>query len=174
MTMEGLTFPAPGEYRLFLDATPAGDKNIVLTHDIRVGNPAEAQVEPITPSDSLEKTFGDTIVRLVMEPTPLQSGQEAMLTFELSDAASKEPIKDLQRYLGAWGQLVILRADTFDFLHAHPQEAGGEHAGHAATEGAGSTVAFHTNFERGGIYRVYGQFQRTNELVTAIFTLEVQ
>lgn len=174
MTMEGLTFPAPGEYRLFLDATPAGDKNVVLTHDVSVGDRADAQAEPIAPDSSLEKMFGDTIVRLVMEPTPLHSGQEASLTFELSDAASNEPIKDLQRYLGAWGHLVILRAETLDFLHAHPQEAGGEHAGHAATEEAGSTVTFHTKFERGGVYRVYGQFQRANDLVTAIFTLEVQ
>src|SRR5436309_2134371 len=60
ITMTGLQFPAAGEYRLFVDLTPAGAKNVVLTHDLTVGNAADYQPEPVAADSSFTKTFGGT------------------------------------------------------------------------------------------------------------------
>lgn len=177
ISMTGLQFPAAGEYRLFVDLTPAGAKNVVLTHDVTVGKPADYQPEPVAADSSFAKTFDGTRVSLTTTPATLRAGRESTLTFTLTDERSDKPVSDLEPYLGAPGHSVILQAGTLDFLHAHPEDMAGmtgEHAGHKMeTSNPGPNVTFKTTFDRPGIYRAFTQFKRNGGLITTTFTLGV-
>ena len=47
---------------------------------------------------------------------------------------------DLQRYLGAWGHLLILSEDMTDYVHAHPREETQPDPNAGPTGGPGSDL----------------------------------
>ncbi|TVY07275.1 hypothetical protein FPZ49_24920 [Paenibacillus cremeus] len=49
----------------------------------------------------------------------LTAGKESLMTFTIKDAKIKNPITNLQPYLGAVGHVVILSADAEQHLHVH-------------------------------------------------------
>ena len=140
-------------------------------------------------------------VALMPMPTPLVAGQDVMLHFQIRSDKGV-PIRDLQPYLGAMGHCVILSNDTNSYLHSHPLGADGKMAGmdHSmgdmkmdgmkldapkspdAVTGAikldkplsgGPDVMFHTNFPRAGLYKIWGQFQHRDHIITASFVVNV-
>lgn len=172
ITQPSVTFQAPGEYRMFADLTPQGAKNVVLRQDLAVGDVSEYQPESVVPDEKFTRTVDGTIVSLTTEPKQLKSGDQATLSFQLSDEKSGQPTADLEPYLGAFGHCVVLRAETLDYLHSHPME---EAAGHQEkTIDGRSKVNFHTAFEQPGRYRLFAQFQRNGRVLTAIFTVQVE
>jgi len=123
-------------------------------------------------------------VHLQTEPASLVAG-DATLTFHLSKGG--QPLTTLEPYLGAMGHLVVISADTTQFLHAHPADhaspqeksmATGEPShGHGSVDDVpvrtSSPVAFGTWFPSAGLYKAWGQFQIDGKIVTAPFVVEV-
>lgn len=155
-------FPRPGNYLLYADMTPTGDRNQVFRLPISVaGTPAPRQALSVTPTHA--KLFGDYRIALTASPTPLQAKEETYLTFTFFE--NSVPVSDLEPFLGAGGHCIILSEDTQSYLHSHPNESAGTHFG--------PDVTFHTIFPHSGRYKVWGQFLHRGKVVTADFTLDV-
>ena len=192
------TFPHSGDYKLYADFTPRGAPQVVERLNLKVtGGEPRARVALVEDTTGTKTIDG---LRVVMRPDkPLRGGEELMLNFAVADARTGKPATDLQPYLGALAHFVIINEDGTDFLHAHPMskeemttESSAAHGGkdhdakphaHNATkirareakEGARSPseVAAHTTFPRGGIYKVWAQFQRGGRVITVPYVVRV-
>ncbi|OUL35724.1 hypothetical protein BV372_09980 [Nostoc sp. T09] len=157
-------FPHPGKYTFFSDYKPAGKAEQVSLLKLQV--PGEA---PNTPKIgfSTTNTFGNTQANLKLSQPTLKAGQEVHVIFNLQDAATKQPISDLQPYLGERGHLVIVKRTSpltqADYIHAH-----------ALKDTPVGEVHFITSFPKPGDYKLWGQFNRNGKIVTADFWLNVQ
>ena len=89
-----------------------------------------------------------------------------MLT--LSVSRDGKPVGDLQPYLGAYGNLVALRASDLAYLHVHPMGEPGD-----GVTPAGPDIGFHTAFPSEGDYRLFLDFQHQGVVRTAEFTVSV-
>ena len=198
------TLPRAGSYKLYADYTPKGGSQEVAQHKLATAGAAssatmqESPNEPGTGGWMIRETVsrpegepeaaGGATYQVAMMPMPskLVAGKDAMLHFQVRDAAGK-PLTDLEPYLGALGHAVLLSSDTKTYLHTHPMEEGADHSEHGAmghggdsngaqpatTGGGESDVIFHTNFPTPGLYKVWGQFQHKGRIITAAYVLRV-
>jgi hypothetical protein len=148
------TFPTGGEYRLLCDFYPEAatpqmiGKTVIVAGPKRTGPPLTADPGP--------KRGANLGVSLRMEPPEPLAGTKTMLFFRL------EPGDGLEPYLGAWGHMLVVSADTVDTIHTHP-----------AWEDKSDTIQFNLIFPRPGLYRIWVQFQRLGRLNTVAFTVPV-
>lgn len=156
-------FPQSGNYTLFSDYQPTGQGEQVSV--------LKTQVEGTdAPTDHIDwnytKTFDQTTVNFSPTIATIKAGEEVILQFELQDATSNQPATDLQPYLGEKGHLVILRQSAAltreDYIHAH-----------AVHDTPANQVHFATRFPQPGTYKLWGQFNRNGEIITADFWVEV-
>ncbi|MBD2868618.1 hypothetical protein [Paenibacillus arenilitoris] len=155
------SFPAGGAYKVFADFIPSGGSSETISEWIDVEG-EEGKHAAIAPDAKLVKEAGGKEIELAMSGA--KPGEETKLTFTIRDAATKEGIDDLEPYLGAVGHVVILSDDAESYLHVHPLDE-------AAT---GPTAEFATAFPRGGVYKIWGQFQHEGEVITVPFVVEVK
>ena len=157
-------FPSSGGYTLFSDYKPAGksEQVSVLKMQVRGQSPAPPKVDMAT-----TKTLGNTKANLKLSQPQIKAGQEVNLIFNLQDATSNQPLKDLQPYLGERGHLVILKQSSpltkADYIHAHALE-----------DTPAGEVHFMTSFPQPGKYKLWGQFNRNGQIVTADFWVNVE
>jgi len=170
--------PQPGQYMLFSDFKPVGMSHQVTALPLSVaGTPTAAN-----PQVNLEhtKTFGPTRVNLSLsnpnsqsvEPTTLVAGQEVKVTFDLKDTATGRSVSNLQPYLGTGGHLVILRQSpqltAANYIHAHALPLA------STTSADPGQVSFLVAFPQAGHYKLWGQFSRGGQIVTADFWVDVK
>jgi hypothetical protein len=141
-----ITFPVGGLYRLYADHKPHGGTAGVATAEVRVAGDVPTAKELVSNVPSRVKTEDIQSEVLISEPQP---GGERTLKFSLLDQ-NGSPITNLQSYLGAMGHLVIISKDGADYVHAHTETV-------TAPDGK---VAFMAHFQKTGIYKAWGQFQR--------------
>jgi hypothetical protein len=106
--------PAPGHYMLFSDFMPVGGgPQMIATPLVTAGFDGDiaSSIPALAPDKSLTKTANGTTVELQLEGTPLIAGEEADVPIHFTDAKTGEPVKDLQRYLGAFGHAMMLNDD---------------------------------------------------------------
>lgn len=156
-------FPKSGSYTLFSDYQPTGlpEQVSVLKTQVGVTNTPAPEI-----NWSRTKTFGKTIVDFAPNRTTVRVGEDVVMQFDLQDAASGKPVADLQTYLGEKGHLVILRQSDVlgreNYIHAH-----------AVQNTPANQVHFATHFSQPGLYKLWGQFNRNGEIITADFWVEV-
>ena len=103
----------PGAWRLFADFTPTDlGENLTLGADLAVAG--ELAPAPLPAPSTTAEVDGFTVVLT----GSLEPGRESDLT--LSVNRDGRPVTDLQPYLGAFGNLVVLRDGDLGYLHAHP------------------------------------------------------
>jgi hypothetical protein len=157
--------PRPGVYQLIADFLPAGGApQLVQKSIVTAGYTGALVATPHPAPDLADKIVGGTRVKLTL-PEPL-AGREQLVTFDLQDAATGAPVTDLQPYLGAAGHLLLVSADLAIAAHSHP-------VADMSAQG-GPTVVFQILFPRAGDYKVWVQFQRRGEVLTAAFTVPVK
>jgi hypothetical protein len=100
-----------------------------------------------------------------LESAELVAGVPSLISFALEDAATSQPVTDLQPYLGAWGHMFIVSADLADAVHSHPTTP--------LSADGGPRIFFHQRFPRAGSYRLWVQFQRAGSVITVPFTVLV-
>lgn len=159
-------FPKPGGYTLFSDYKPAGQVEQVSVLKTGVSGTKLAASPPSELNRT--KTIGNTRIKLTFaQPTP-KAGEEQMLMFDLTDTTSNKPVTDLQPYLGETGHLVIVKQSSSlareDYIHAHT------HAMQSIPEGQ---IHFMTQFPKPGKYKLWGQFNRNGQIITADFWVDV-
>jgi hypothetical protein len=156
-----VTFTQGGSFQLIADFVPKGQSDTVQMHTVSVKGNTPAPVS-LTPDKKLVKTVNGNQVSLKID-SQLKANQETMLNFYFEDAQTKQPIQDLQPYLGAVGHVVILNQDATKYLHVHPMDE----------RVKGSNAMFHTTFPSPGIYKIWGEFQRSNKVFIVPFVVEV-
>lgn len=193
--------PRAGSYKLFADYKPEGGEADIASHEFVVGGPNPRAAKAKLVADKIEggwitkkvtsapegkpdaKGGASYTVKLMPMPMQLKAGEEAMMHFQIGDAAGK-PLTDIEPYLGALGHCVILSEDAETYLHTHPSEGGHDHGApdesheghnHAAqpVSKGGPDVMFHTEFPKAGLYKVWGQFQHKGKIITAPFVVKV-
>lgn len=140
---------APGGYRVYADTQPVGAEPMVLEGRLRA-NGGPVVREPL-PAPSVTARVGRYDVTL--------AGQDGRTMFSVSLHGT--PVTDLQPYLGAYGHLVVIRADDLAYLHAHPQDGP-----------AGPDVAFDVEYDGAGSHALYLDFKHRGVVRTAMFTVE--
>lgn len=154
-------FPSGGEYKLIADYVPTGGSKTTAMEWITIEG-AAADPAALTPDKSHSKVVDGVEVALLNDHP--EAGKDFELNFKLTDAKTKEPITDLEQYLGAVGHVVVLSQDTEQYLHVHPIDE----------KARGPEAKFVTIFPDKGIYKIWAQFQRGGKIITVPFVVEVK
>ncbi len=170
------SLPHSGKYHLYLDFQPFGaiEQQFAFTLDIgEFNSPAIAKNQTKESKkifDGYEVTL-DTSANLQAQK---MSVGERLFTFTIKDARTKKPITTLKPYLQAFGHLVMINQQTYDYIHVHPTALRVP----KPDENGGPTVEFLPLGLYGpikpGTYRVFAQFNPDNNLFTSDFTIEVK
>ncbi len=165
--------PAAGQYMLFSDFMPVGGGPQLITTPLTTAG-FEGDIASSWPNlkadTSFVKSANGVKVEFQIEPGKLIAGEEADVPIHFEDEKTGEPVKDLQRYLGAFGHAMMLSEDMTEHVHAHPEEM---LEGTTIAEGGGPDLVFHALFPKPGNYRIWLQFQRNNTVSTVPFTVRV-
>ncbi|AYA36995.1 hypothetical protein D3Y59_07960 [Hymenobacter oligotrophus] len=152
------TFKTGGEYVLFQDYQPVGKAHQLSRQVVTV---AGAPKKPVQFAQDQLRWTNDGYTAALSFDKRVQAGQPLVVAANLSRQG--QPITDLANYLGAKGHMVIIGADTEQYLHVHPQHG----------NGSGPKVSFQTTFDKPGLYRVFLQFNHAGKVRTADFTVNV-
>lgn len=157
---------AAGEYMLIADFLPAeGTAQLVQRAVVTPGYAGPLFAAAALPTLSVspqEQVAGGLRIRL--ESEALRPRRESLLRFLLSDADSGRPVTDLEPYLGAAGHMLIVNSDLSSAIHGHPE----------GTRTSGQVVTFGSVFPAPGAYKLWVQFQRRGQVVTASFVVTIQ
>lgn len=154
------TFPAGGAYRLIADFKPSGGDAMTKMEWVRVAG-TEAKPVAIHPDAVLENVFDG--YRIGLTADSLAAQKEVALRFTIREDAIGMPVTNLEPYLGAIGHVVIVTEDGERYLHVHAEEG----------QGAGPEAVFETTFPKSGVYKIWAQFQRNQQVFTASFVVNV-
>lgn len=168
-----VTLPKAGYYKLYADFLPVGGTPQVVALPLVTGSFAGSLAGSsarLLTDRELTKTVGSMRVGLALPQAPLTAGREEMFAFELTDAGTGAPVRDIEPYLAAWGHTLLISEDTLSVVHAHPVEL--VPLDDPAARG-GPVVTFKALFPRAGLYRMWAQMQRNGKLATAMFTVNV-
>jgi Heavy metal binding domain len=152
-----------GEYVLLADFLPAGGTS-QLVHRAVVTPGYTGPLFASAPEIRLlpaQQTAGGLRIRI--DPGQPAARRESLVRFEVSDAATGGPVADLEPYLGASGHLLIVNQDLSIAIHSHPEGA----------PSSGPLVIFGAVFPAPGRYKLWVQFQRNGQVVTAPFVIEI-
>jgi len=165
------TLPKAGHYTLYADFLALGGGPQVVAIPIVTAGvdtdlvAAQATLKPDAP---WVKTADGVRIELLNEPAEFLGGEEIDLVFRFSHPTTEAPITDLQRYLGAWGHLLILSEDMTEYVHAHPRDETQPDLN--AGPSGGPEIIFDALLPKPGRYRAWLQFQRHDRLTTLAFT----
>lgn len=158
------SFPEGGRYKLISDFIPKGATEVTAMEWLEVGEQAQGHEDHphgIEPDSELRQVVEGKAVEFQIDS--LVAGESSTLSFNVLDAGTKEPIKNLEPYLGAVGHVVILSEDTEAYLHVHPLDE----------DATGPVAQFMTTFPESGLYKIWGQFQHEGKVFTVPYVVEV-
>jgi len=154
--------PSGGTYFFFCDYKPAGSAGQVATFAKQVPG---TQPPTLPKATTASRVQGDTAINLTTGP--IKAGKETTLAFELQQAVNGLPVHDLQPYLGAMGHLVIIREaaelTAAEYIHTHAMD--GEQR---------NLIPFMTVLPQPGWYKLFAQFNRDGDIVTAAFWVKAE
>ncbi|MBM0203153.1 hypothetical protein JNW90_08610 [Micromonospora sp. STR1s_5] len=155
-----LTLARPGGYRVYADfsvtAADGTQQPLVLGVDHTVPG---AHSPTALPPAQAHATAGPYTVSMTGTPTV---GVTAPMHFQVNGAGTATPAQ-LERYLGAYGHLVVVREGDLGYVHVHPEP-----------ELVDGTVKFWLTAPNSGRYRAFFDFQVAGKVHTGEFTINVQ
>jgi len=148
-------FPEGGMYRIVGDFYPDGATPQLITKTVFVQGapPAPAHLS----KDYSAKQTANLQVEFTTDPPQPIAAQTTQLHFKLS------PADGIEKYIGAWGHMLVASDDLIDLIHTHPFIADG-----------GPNMEFTVTFPRPRTYRIWVQFQRKGVVNTARFDVPVK
>ncbi|MFF0251140.1 copper resistance protein CopC [Micromonospora zamorensis] len=153
-----VTLARPGGYRVYADfsvtATNGTQVPLVLGVDHTVPG---AHTPTALPPVQAQATAGPYAVSMNGTPTV---GVTAPMHFQVS--AGPTTPSQLERYLGAYGHLVVVREGDLGYVHVHPEP-----------ELVDGSVKFWLTAPSSGRYRAFFDFQVAGKVHTAEFTINV-
>ncbi len=154
-----MTFPKPGLYRVVGDFYPSGGTPQLVANTVIVPGPpgSELKIEDAKPQPELGVSHCTNMdVELVTDPPQPIAGMKTLLFFNI------KPGDGIEKYIGAWGHMLVASDDLIDLIHDHPFIADG-----------GPKMQFNIIFPRAHSYKIWVQFQRKGVVNTASFTVPV-
>jgi hypothetical protein len=148
-------FPKPGMYRILGDFYPDGATPQLIAKSVIVPGPAPKPAPLVR--DYSPKDGENMKIELVTEPPQPIAGATTQMILRVN------PGEGLEKYLGAWGHMLVASADLIDLVHEHPFIADG-----------GPQVQFNVIFPRAKAYRVWVQLQRRGVVNTVHFDIPVK
>ena len=156
-------FPAPGDYTVFSDYNPMGEKEQVAVEKVSI--PGQVPFPTELESFSKTKKLSDTKVDLNLSQSNIKAGKKITLKFDLKQTNNK-PIKDLKPHLGEKANLVIIKSSTSltesDYIDTESIKNSSNNQAH-----------FTTKFPQPGTYKLWLQFNRKDKVKTADFWVTV-
>jgi len=157
---------APGQYILIADFLPVGGtpqlvQRVIVTPGYK--GPLFASPPPLNQSVSEQVVSG---LRVRLDASQLKAGRASPLRVEIADARTGAPVTDLEPYLGAPGHLLVVSQDGTAAIHGHPDDVPGQ-------VNRGPAVTFDPVLPAPGTYKLWVQFQRKGQVVTAPFVVQV-
>ena len=157
-------FPAPGEYTVFSDYNPLGEKEQVSVEKVSI--PGDIPLPTELESFSMSKTFSVTKIDLNLSQPNIKAGKKVTLKFDLKQASNNKPIKDLKPYLGQKANLVVIKSSSSlaesDYIDTEKIKNSSE-----------NQINFTTKFPQPGTYKLWLQFNRSGKVKTADFWVTV-
>jgi hypothetical protein len=166
-TLEGMTFPEAGPYRIFADFLPASEADgrhhgLVLYEDVFVG--LDGQYEPVPVVEGpMSGMFDGYLISLALSPKEPSPGRETTLSFLIMHEG--KPVTDLENYLGSLGHMVVLRQGDLAFQHLHANER---------REDRPAVITFTPDVPGPGTYKLFTQFQDRGKVITTEFVLVLE
>jgi Cu+-exporting ATPase len=164
-------FPTAGNYSIHTEFRRQGQMADVLdSRELTVAGNAPTLTR-LSAADVREQVVNG--VRIQLDGTA-HVAETSDFTLRFSNAATGEPVTDLQPYLGAAGHVVVMRGDGTRFGHRHAETFDDEDRPVAAMPGTtfGPDLDLHVTFEVAGTYRLWAQFRLADgTVVTAPFTV---
>ncbi|MEU8421417.1 copper resistance protein CopC [Micromonospora sp. NPDC048835] len=154
-----LTLARPGGYRVYADfsVTAANGTQVPLVLGVDHTVPG-AHTPTALPPAQAQATAGPYAVSMTGTPTV---GVTAPIHFQVNRADTAAPAQ-LERYLAAYGHLVVVREGDLGYVHVHPEP-----------ELVDGTVKFWLTAPSSGRYRAFFDFQVGGKVHTAEYTIDV-
>jgi hypothetical protein len=168
-----IALPQAGHYIMLSDFLPTGGgPQMIVTPLVTAGYEGDltGSIPKLEADLDWDKTIDGVKIELTLPRPQLFAGEDVDLPFHFTDAKTGEPVRDLQRYLGAFAHALIVSEDLVEYIHTHPKEM---LEGTDIKSGGGPDVTFDAFFPRPGRYRAWIQFQRNDRLSTVVYTFEV-
>jgi DMSO/TMAO reductase YedYZ heme-binding membrane subunit len=176
------SFPTAGLYHLYLNYQPVGaiEQQVAFTVQVKATVTDGAQlttgkvvVDSRVDTD-LQKTFGNYKVKLLSSDysaSKMSIGeQQVQYSLYHSDGT---PVTTLKPYLAAYGHLVMINTQTYDYIHVHPVSSQAPAPG----QSSGPNVNFLPLGLYGpikpGTYRVFAQFNPDDNLTLTTYTIRI-
>jgi hypothetical protein len=153
-----LTLPTPGVWRLYADFVTPDPTGQPVPLTLSVDATVAGSYSPIVLAPP-SRTVETDAFTVTLEGTA-QANATQPLTFRVFTNGS--PVSDLERYLAAYGHLVVVRDGDLGYLHVHPDD-----------QLVGGAVKFWLSAPSPGRYRLYFEFQKSGTVHRAEFTVEV-
>ena len=170
-----ITLPKDGRYNLYLDFVPVGAIEQQIGLSLRTAGYSPETPKEFEPETDLVKKFGDYEVKLSYAK-PLRAAQMSVGATHLKFEISKDgqPVTSLKPYLGSFGHLVMINTKTFEYTHVHPVQFGNllpDQSGGPEVEFIPMSIYAPL---KPGVYKLFGQFNPDNSLITSDFTVRVE
>ena len=157
-------FPAPGDYTVFSDYNPSGEKEQISVEKVSI--PGEVPFPRELESFGKTKILSDTVIDLSLSETNIKSGKKVTLKFDLKQAKNNKPVKDLKTYLGQKANLVVIKSSSSlgenDYIDTENIK-----------KSPNNQLHFTTKFPQPGTYKLWLQFNRNGKVKTAEFWVSV-
>ena len=185
-----VTLPKAGYYKVLSDFLPAGGASQFIARPLVTagydGDLAGDSARLVPDVDTIQ-TVDDLTARVSYDPSPFAAGLYGHLQFLLTDTLTKQPVTDLQTYLGAFGHTLIMSEDLNEYVHSHSLDIvpGGNDdedmpqflippGTDLEKLRGGPSVIFDGLMPKPGRYRAWTQFRRHDTIHTFVTTFEVR
>jgi hypothetical protein len=169
-----IRFPKAALYHIYADSMPHGLGQQVQRFDLAVGDAPAAPPLKLVPG-TLSAESGP--YQVTFDTLDLNAGEPSMLTLHIDE--NGRPAKDLKPFLGVGAHVVLISADSLDYVHVHPMAiddmAGGhgrdmaQMPGMAAPAGISPDMMLHVAVPKPGLYKLWVQFDGGRSLYTLPF-----
>jgi len=163
-----IRFPKPALYHIYVDSMPHTLGQQVQRFDLTVGD-APAALPPKLVPGMLSADSGP--YQVTFDTLDLNAGEPSMLTLHIAE--NGKPAKDLKPFLGVGAHVVLISADSLDYVHVHPMamamdEMTGMPASAIPTP-ISPDMMLHVAVPKPGLYKLWVQFDGGRSLYTLPF-----
>ena len=175
-----IRFPKAALYHIYVDTMPHSLGQQVQRFDLPVGDAPAAPPPKLTPG-LLSADAGP--YQVTFDTLDLKAGEPSMLTLHIAE--NGKPAKDLKPFLGVGAHVVLISADSLDYVHVHPMamdEMSGHGHGHemagmpamAMAAAISPDMMLHVAVPKPGLYKLWVQFDGGRSLYTLPFVASAE
>jgi len=173
---QDIVFPNEGQYLFFFYFQPKSGTPVTLRSTLDVGEVTDWFATVSMYFDTEQFTDDDMKVAFTVVPKDIKEKTETQVTFAFIDGQSGQPVKDLQGYLQAAGELVMINAAGKIYKQVPSVERMPEVVDPKKANKIffGPWVNFQVSFPEKGIYKLWGEFRHRNKMIIVPFMVWVK